>query len=423
MARRPAGHNVAAAALDRVAPRHHTLKGMSETLDLPQPASAASSVSVPPRLIGHEIYRRSTYGSKHPLAIPRVSTCIDLCRALGWLPDAQYLESPCATPEQLARFHSPDYVAAVQQAERDQRVGAEIKARFQLGAAGNPVFPEVFRRPATACGGSILAAELLLAGRGILHSPAGGTHHGRPDRASGFCYFNDPVLGILRLLDGGLSRVFYLDIDAHHGDGVQDAFHDDPRVFTLSLHEAGRWPLARDGDALTSNGPGSLGDRAGGAARNLPLPPGANDSEFLFLLEAAVLPLIEAFEPEALVLQCGADALEEDPLSKLALSNGALWRVVQAVKPLAPRLLVLGGGGYNPWSVGRAWAGVWAILNGLEIPARLPPAAEAVLRGLAWRHRLGRTPPEAWFTTLADAPRSGPIRPEVRAAAAAVLAR
>jgi acetoin utilization protein AcuC len=366
-----------------------------------------------PRMIGHE-----TYGRKHPLAIPRVSTCLDLCAALGWLPDGGYLVSPQATPAQLARFHHPDYVAAVRRAEREQAVDETAKARHQLGAFGNPIFPEIFSRPATACGGSILAAELLLAEGGIVHSPAGGTHHGRPDRASGFCYFNDPALGILRLLDGGLRRVLYLDIDAHHGDGVQDAFHDDPRVFTLSLHEAGRWPLARDG----AEGPGGLHDRAGGAARNLPLPPGANDSEFLYLLEAAVLPLAEAFEPQAVVLQCGADALEEDPLSKLSLSNGALWRVVQAVRPLAPRLLVLGGGGYNPWSVGRAWAGVWAVLNDLPIPERLPAAAEAVLRGLEWRHRLGRQPPEHWFTTLADAPRFGPIRPEVRAMPAAVLA-
>ncbi len=372
----------------------------------------------PPRLIGHEIYRLSTYGRRHPLAIPRVSTCIDLCRALGWLPPAQYLESPQATPAQLARFHDPAYIAAVQRVERTQHADAETKARFQLGVAGNPVFPEIFRRPATACGGALLAADLLLAEGGSVHAPAGGTHHGRPDRASGFCYFNDPVLAILRLLDGGLTRVCYLDIDAHHGDGVQDAFHDDPRVFTLSLHEAGRWPLARDG----SGGAGSAHDRAGGAARNLPLPPGANDSELLFLLEAAVLPLVEAFAPEALVLQCGADALEEDPLSKLCLSNGALWRVVQAVRPLAPRLLALGGGGYNPWSVGRAWAGIWGLLNEREIPPRLPPAAEAVLRGLTWRHRLGRNPPESWFTTLADAPRPGPIRPEVRALAATVLA-
>ncbi|MGF1628365.1 MAG: acetoin utilization protein AcuC [Kiloniellaceae bacterium] len=367
-----------------------------------------------PRFIGSEIYRRSTYGGRHPLAIPRVSTCIDLCRALGWLPEAAYIDSPRATPQELARFHDPAYIAAVQRAEAEQGLPAEDQLRFNLGRNGNPIYPEIFRRPATACGASILAGRSLAAGAGTIYSPAGGTHHGRPDRASGFCYFNDPALAILAMLDGGLSRIFYLDIDAHHGDGVQAAFHDDPRVFTLSIHEDRRWPMG-------TGGLGGVDDRAGGAARNLPVPEGFNDSELDFLMTAAVLPLIEAFRPEAVVLQCGADGLAEDPLSKLALSNGALWRVVAQVKGLAPRLLVLGGGGYNPWSVGRAWAGVWATLSGCEIPERLPPRAEQVLRRLQWRHSRGRNPPEAWFTTLADAPRPGPLRPALRELARRVL--
>ncbi len=366
-----------------------------------------------PRFIGSEIYRHSSYGSRHPLAIPRVSTVIDLCRALGWLADEAYIDSPVASPEQLARFHAPDYIAAVQQAERSQQISEEAKRSYGIGVNGNPVFPEIFSRPATACGASILAARLLEDG-GQVYSPAGGTHHGRRDRASGFCYFNDPVLGILALLDAGLERVFYLDVDAHHGDGVQDAFHDDGRVLTLSIHEAGRWPMV-------AGGLGGLADRAGGQARNLPVPPGFNDSELDYLMAAAVLPLAEGFAPQAVVLQCGADALEEDPQSKLALSNGALWRVAARVQALAPRLLVLGGGGYNPWSVARCWCGVWAALNGLEIPARLPPAGEAILRGLSWRHSRGRNPPEHWFTTLADAPRPGPIRAEIKQLAAAVL--
>jgi acetoin utilization protein AcuC len=378
-----------------------------------------------PRFIGSEIYRRSTYGGRHPLAIPRVSTCIDLCRALGWLPDEVYIDSPRATAEELARFHDPAYVAAVQRAEAAQGLAAGERERFCLGRNGNPIFPEVFRRPATACGGAILAARMLAAEAGVVYSPAGGTHHGRPDRASGFCYFNDPVLAILALLDGGLERVFYLDIDAHHGDGVQDAFHDDDRVFTLSIHEDGRWPMRRDGEGASSGCPGSVGgsvgDRAGGAARNLPVPADFNDSELDFLMTAAVLPLAEAFRPQAVVLQGGADGLAEDPQSRLMLSNGALWRVVAQVMPLAPRLLVLGGGGYNPWSVGRAWAGVWATLNGFAIPERLPPTAEAVLRGLSWRHTRGRHPPEAWFTTLADPPRPGPLRPAVEGLAEQVL--
>lgn len=396
----------------------HTVPPAPEGVDTPEFLPAAR-IPRRPQFIGSEIYRHSSYGRKHPLAIARVSTCIDLCRALGWLSDEVYHDSPRATPEQLARFHDPAYVGAVQAAERAQTVSEAVKVRHGLGANGNPVFPEVFRRPATACGGSILAAELLLAQPGIVYNPAGGTHHGRLDRASGFCYFNDPVLAILRLLDGGLPRVLYVDVDAHHGDGVQDAFHDDPRVLTLSVHEAGRWPM-REGEG-GEGGKGCAGDRAGGMARNIPVPPGFNDDEMAYVLEAAILPLGEAFEPEAVVIQCGSDALADDPLSRLELSNNALWRVVAAVMVLAPRVLCLGGGGYNPWSVGRCWAGVWAALNGRGVPECLPPAGEAVLRNLFWRHSRGRNSPEAWFTTLADPPRHGPVRPEVRAAVAAAM--
>jgi acetoin utilization protein AcuC len=362
-----------------------------------------------PVMIGSEIYRHSSYGPKHPLAIPRVSTTLDLIRALGWLPPERYLESPRATPEQLARFHHPDYIAALQRAEATQAATEADRARFHIGARGNPVFREVFSRPATGAGGTLLAARLTLGG-GIAHVPGGGTHHGRPDRASGFCYLNDAVLGLLAWLDAGLTRLLYLDIDAHHGDGVQDAFHDDPRVFTLSIHEEGRWPFT-----------GGVEDRAGGHARNIPVPAGFHDDEMAWVLHQAVLPIARRLRPQAIMLQCGADALEDDPLSRLSLSNNAHRAVVRAVMGLAPRLIVLGGGGYNPWSVARCWAGVWAALNGLPVPERLPPAAEAVLRALSWHRAAGRNPPERWLTTLADPPRRGVVRAAVQRACAAAL--
>jgi acetoin utilization protein AcuC len=247
----------------------------------------------------------------------------------------------------------------------------------------------------------LLAAGLLAEG-GIVYSPAGGTHHGRPDRASGFCYFNDPVLGIFAFLDQGLDRIAYVDIDAHHGDGVEDAFASDPRVLTLSLHEAGRWP----GTGLDSD--------PGNNRYNLPVPEGFNDAEFDYLLEFAILPLVDGFRPDAIVVQTGADSLAHDPMSKLALSNGSHWRAVRHLRGMAPRLLVIGGGGYNPYAVGRCWTGIWAELAGHERPDRLPPEAEALLREIRWSHSRGRNPPEAWLTTLADPPAPGPVREEVR---------
>ncbi len=308
------------------------------------------------------------------------------------------------------RFHDPAYLDALVRAEATQTVNETDRARYAIGAQNNPVYPEVYRRPATSAGGVLLAAALTAQG-GVVHCPGGGTHHGRPDRASGFCYLNDCVLGLLAWLDQGLTRIVYLDLDAHHGDGVQDAFADDDRVLTISLHEARRWPHT-----------GTADDGAGGQARNLPLPRGCNDSEHAWLMQHAIWPLIAAFGPQALMLQCGADALEEDPLAKLSLSNNALWSVAVAGRAAAPRLIVLGGGGYNPYTVGRCWTGIWGVLNDRQIPDRLPPSAEAILRALRYNRAAGRNPPEHWFTTLRDAPRPGPIRPEIEQLAALTLA-
>ena len=361
-----------------------------------------------PIFIGNDIYRRSNFGPKHPLSIPRVPATIDLARALGWLDDANYRTSEAATPAEIERFHHPDYLDALRRAERDGSLPAAERVRYNLGKLENPIHATMYQRPSISAGAVLQAAELLSATRpapgrrAIVYSPAGGTHHGRPDRASGFCYFNDVVLGILRLLDRGVGRVYYADFDAHHGDGVQDAFADDDRVFTVSIHEAGRWPRS-----------GLVDDRAGGVARNLPVPPGFNDSELDLLVEDVVLPLGRLHAPDVVVIQCGADALAEDPLSKLELSNGALWRAVARTMQLADRVLVLGGGGYNPWSVARCWTGVWGTINEQAIPARLPVPAEAVLRGLSWHRQAGRNPPDHWFTTLADLPRPGPVRDSV----------
>lgn len=349
-----------------------------------------------PLFIGSEIYRRSSYGGRHPLAIPRVSTVIDLTRALGWLPAAQYRTSPRARPAALTAFHTPDYVAALVRAEAEGAVDEATRDRHALGTFSNPVFPEIFRRPATGAGGVMLAAELVRHG-GIVHVPGGGTHHALPDRANGFCYLNDPVLCLLRLRALGMRRIAYVDVDAHHCDGVEAAFGGAGDVLMLSVHEERRWPFT-----------GALSDDAGGNAFNLPVPRGFGDAGMAAVRERLILPALEAFEPEAIVLQSGADGVTEDPLSRLEMSNGAHAAMALALAGMAPRLIVLGGGGYNPWSVARCWTRLWGALNGHPMPDRLPPEAEAVLEALEWRGRAGgRAPPAAWRTTLADPPRPG----------------
>ncbi|MEM9249620.1 MAG: acetoin utilization protein AcuC [Pseudomonadota bacterium] len=362
-------------------------------------------------MLGHGIYRHSSYGDWHPLRIPRVSTVMDLSLALGWLGPERFRTSPRIKPEALHVWHRPDYVAALQRAEAEGRARSDDPERFGLGTPSNPVFGEVWRRPATSAGGSYLAGELLAEG-GVVHHPAGGTHHAMPGRANGFCYLNDPVLAMLSLRSVGAQRIAYVDIDAHHCDGVEVGFAGDPEALMISVHEERRWPYT-----------GALEEIAGGSAVNLPVPRGLNDTEMAYIREALILPLVEAFAPDAVVLQCGADAVEEDPLSRLSLSNNAHWEIVSALRPLAPRYLVLGGGGYNPWTVGRLWTGVWAVLRGEEIPDRLPLEAEAVLRDLTWHNtRRGAVPLEHWFQTLRDVPRPGPIRPELRARVSRALA-
>jgi acetoin utilization protein AcuC len=336
---------------------------------------------------------------------------MDLCRAMGWLGADQFRQSPRAKAAALTMFHTPDYVAALQRVEDTQVATEGDRLRHGLGTLSNPVFPEMFRRPAAGAGGVMLAAELL-ADPGVVHVPGGGTHHGLADRANGFCYLNDPVLALMALRRQGFRRLAYVDIDAHHADGVEAALGHDADILMISVHEENRWPFT-----------GLLHDIGAGQVYNLPVPRGFNDTEMRAVLEGLIVPRVAAFAPEVIVLQCGADALEEDPLARMSLSNNAHWAVVAALQAMTDRFLVLGGGGYNPWSVGRCWAGVWATLNGHKVPERLPAAVEAVLRGLSWNGGKRALPADHMFTTLQDAPREGPLRAEVRERLAALAAR
>ena len=275
--------------------------------------------------IGSEIYRGSSYGPGHPLRVPRVSTVIDLARALDWLPADRYRTAPRAKPAALTVWHSATYIAALQDAEDTGQVSDEVRNRHALGTLSNPVFAQMYARPATGVGGVMLAAELLAAGQATaVHVPGGGTHHGLPDRANGFCYLNDCVLGILALKRAGFARIAYIDIDAHHPDGVEAAFATDPDVLMISTHEEKRWPFQ---GALTDSGVGNV--------FNLPVPAGFNDTEMQAVTEALILPRLALHRPDVIVLQCGADALTEDPLSRLSLSNNAHRSVLSAIRPMA----------------------------------------------------------------------------------------
>ena len=364
----------------------------------------------PPVFVGHDVYRRAAYGGNHPLAIPRVETAVDLCRDLGWIAPEAWIESPVADAATLGRFHDPAYIEALRRADEDGEVGRETRERYNLGTLENPLFPGVFRRASTSVGGSIAAAEQALAGR-IAYHPAGGTHHGRPGRASGFCYFNDPVFAILTALDASVGWLVHVDLDAHHGDGVQDAFAGDPRVYTISIHERERWPHT-----------GALDDTGGGRSCNLPVAPDFADADLESLMADVVLPLVRRAAPELLVVTCGADGLAGDPLSRMNLSNRALWSAVSALAAEAPGAVVLGGGGYNPWTVARCWAGLWGVLNGFALPERLAPVSVRRLEGLECDLVDEEDRDPRWLTTLADVPQEGAARPETAALARRALA-
>ena len=326
---------------------------------------------------------------------------LDLLGILGWLDTTDFRESSPASVEQLLQFHDRAYIRALQYANATGSVAAGVRERYQVGTFENPLFPGFFERAAMTVGGSILAAELAAAGSVVFH-PTGGTHHGRPDRASGFCYLNDPVFAIMTMLRQGSERVMYLDFDAHHGDGVEDAFYEEPRVTTVSIHEQHRWPFS------------GTHSRAHAGAFNFSVPPELNDSEFDYLVQNAVLPLFEANDADALVVCCGADCLAGDPLSNMQLSNVVLWDAVDQLIALNVPTVVLGGGGYNPWTVTRYWAGMWGRISGQEIPQSLPPKACEFMRQMECDLIDDEDIKQEWLTTMADCPYPGPIRDEIK---------
>lgn len=362
-----------------------------------------------PIYIGSEVFRRAAFGANHPLNIVRHSAVLDLVRILGWLSDEDFRSSAPATVAQLTEFHDRAYVEALQYADSTGKVDPEVRNRFNIGTLENPLFAGLFERAAMTVGGSILAAELACDGHVVFH-PSGGTHHGRPDRASGFCYFNDPVFAIRSFIKQGCERVLYIDLDAHHGDGVENAFVDDSRVMTVSIHEQERWPYS-----------GAADDRRNGGARNLPVPRGFNDDELQYLVDHAVLPLAQSFSPDALLLCCGADCLAGDPLSGMMLSNSALWDTVETLIDLGQPTVVLGGGGYNPWTVARYWAGMWGRLTGRTMPFELPEEAQNLLGNMSCDLIDEEDVEPAWLTSLVDSPYNGPVREAIISLADRIL--
>jgi acetoin utilization protein AcuC len=253
---------------------------------------------------------------------------------------------------------------------------------YGLGLGDNPVFRGLWEVAQLVAAGSLLAADVVARGEAqrAFHF-AGGLHHAFPNRASGFCYVNDAVLAILRLREHGL-RVAYIDIDAHHGDGVQHAFYADPDVLTVSTHERGERLFPGTGFVR------EVGEGQGvGFSVNLPLEAYTDSSIYLPAFEAVVPPLIERFRPDVIVAQLGVDAHRTDPLTHLALDVQGFAQAVKRIAALAPRLVALGGGGYDLRNVARMWTVAWAVLNDVELAPTLPAAFDDDLRRYGFASR------------------------------------
>jgi acetoin utilization protein AcuC len=315
------------------------------------------------------------FGPSHPLRPLRIELTIALARGLGVLagPNVTVAAPPTSGDETLALVHDRDYIAAVRAAP-DDLAGRLHSARYGLGPGDNPVFPRMHEAAALVTGASVEAAHAVWEGR-AQHAVniAGGLHHAMRDRASGFCVYDDPAVAIAWLLQAGATKVAYVDVDVHHGDGVQAAFYDDPRVLTVSLHESGSYLFPGTGFAdETGSGDGA------GTSVNVPLPPGTNDAEWLRAFHAVVPQVLVAFRPQVLVTQLGCDTHTLDPLAHLALSVDGQRMAYAALHALAHehcggRWVVLGGGGYEIVQVvPRSWTYALAEVTGATLPAETP---------------------------------------------------
>ena len=300
------------------------------------------------------------FGPGHPMSPVRVDLTMRLAEELGVLDGVKRVDAPMATDEQIATVHDQVLIDAVTRAGTEP--GYE-SPECGLGTDDDPVFKDMHIASAHVVGATLEAVRQVWSGES-LHSVniAGGLHHAMPDRASGFCIYNDVAVGIKQLLADGAERVAYVDIDVHHGDGVEAIFWDDPRVLTISLHETGQMLFPGTGFPDDTGGPG-----AEGTAVNVALPPGTADAGWLRAFHAVVPPLLREFAPEVLVTQHGCDSHMDDPLAHMMLSVDGQRAAYLALHELAHEVadgkwVVTGGGGYSVVDVvPRAWAHLLAI--------------------------------------------------------------
>ncbi|MBQ0987520.1 acetoin utilization protein AcuC [Streptomyces sp. F63] len=321
------------------------------------------------QLMWDEAVTHYDFGPDHPMDPVRLALTMRLVEAFGLDRELRVVSAPAAGESTLRLVHRGDYVEAVRRASADP---ASADGSYGLGTEDDPAFSGMHETSALIAGQSVGAAEAVWRGD-VQHAVnfAGGLHHAMPGAAAGFCIYNDAALAIARLLELGAERVAYVDVDVHHGDGVQAAFWNDPRVLTISLHEHPRTLFPQTGWPEETGGEG-----AEGSAVNVALPAGTTDDGWLRAFHAVVPELLSAFRPQVLVTQHGADTHIEDPLAHLAVSLDAQRAVQAACHGLAHehaegRWVALGGGGYAVADVvPRSWTHLVAIAAGRPIDPR-----------------------------------------------------
>jgi acetoin utilization protein AcuC len=310
---------------------------------------------------------RHVLSENHPLKAVRLRYTYELLAAYGVFesPDAMLLAPQPATEEELLRSHTQAYLEWVQRVSRGDYSGDQ--AAFGFGPGDNPIYEGVYEASALSTGASLRAAEVLLSGEADrAFSISGGLHHAMPGNASGFCVFNDPVVAIEELLLHGM-KVAYVDIDCHHGDGVQHAFYDTDAVLTISVHESGAYLFP--GTGFTQE----IGTGKGrGYSVNLPLYPYTMDDVYLRAFREVVPPLLEAYKPDVVVTQLGIDAHFRDRITHLALTVQGIGQAVGAFAGAAPTWLALGGGGYDLQAVARAWTSAYGLMLDRDLPDEIP---------------------------------------------------
>ncbi|MHA1278843.1 MAG: acetoin utilization protein AcuC [Candidatus Helarchaeota archaeon] len=340
-------------------------------------------------LIFSEDYLKYDFGPQHPLKPIRLELTHELLKAYDIFknPKAEIAPPRMATEKELQLVHTEEYVYLI---KKFSKPNSRVHSAYEigLGPGDNPIFPGMFEASSLVVGGSLVATDLVMQNEHMhAFNIAGGLHHAMPDRASGFCIFNDPAITAAYLRENYDARVLYIDIDAHAGDGVNWIFYNNPNVLTISFHESGHYLFP--GTCFEDD----IGkDTAKGYAVNVPLLPYTYKDAYLKAFDEIVPPLVKAFNPDVIINQCGVDTHFTDPLPHLLLTVQTYQALAERIHNLCHKFsndkwVAFGGGGYSPTVVARAWATIFSVMAEIEIPNQIPDSWIELTKNL-----LGSTP-------------------------------